>query len=337
MKKYAARLAVLILLCLWPLMAGCEGFQRLGLAADSYVLPGAREVKVVSDQGKTLYKWRQFALRVVGEKGEKLCVALPGGSGWVNADKTLPWEGAPEVWVDLSAPESGAVSIAARGEVPILAELCANGKTHALLLPLDGKGRNLLLTLGTGEYTLTLWEAGLNDEKVRQLKQYAFTAETLPTDQELALMSSVHTCLEDHPLTLIKARELCAGLETDTEKVKALWAWLKKNGAYDRTLARNIQFSEIPDGDHFLRGEKGICCDDAAFMACALRSMGIPCQHVYGLNVRTGNHHAWNRVWLEGEWVIVDVTMDRSRNVKEFAFQKEKYYEPVVGLYEGFH
>lgn len=72
-------------------------------------------------------------------------------------------------------------------------------------------------------------------------------------------------------------------------------------------------------------------------MAAALRSLGIPCQHVYGLNLRTGNQHAWNRVWLGGEWIIVDVTMDRSRRVNTFAPQKGENYASLPGLFDGFH
>lgn len=320
-------------------------WQELGDKSDVYLIKQGEDAVPVRAQpkagAKVRYHWRQFALRAVEyqEGGEWLEVALPGGEGYVQGRFTQPLEKErrPRLRVYTETASEGYVYVASTGQVPLVAEIAAGGRRHQLLLPNDGEWQPLLLTLGPGEYALTVYEAGLYDRPIRLLYRSSFVMAEAPEDTQLALLSSLHTNMAQNPVTAALAQSLCREAKTDEEKVKALWDWLMAHASYDKALARSIQFSEIPDGDGIVRGEKGICSDYAAFMAVGLRAVGVPCKHVYGKNKRTGNQHAWNEVYLDGRWQIIDVTMAQSRGPKKFHTEDAKNYGAENGLWDGYH
>ena len=320
-------------------------WQALGDPADVYLVHKGDAAVSVRAQAKTgakaLYSWRRFALRSPGYAQEESWhrVALPNRDGFIQSGLTqvLPAEGRPRLRFYAKTAPLGYVYIAAAGELPLLMEIQNGDKRHQLLLPGDGMWQPVLLTLGAGTYKLSVYEAGLYDRPVRPLFETFFEMAGAPEDTQLALLSSLHTNMEAHPVTVALARSLCRGAETDLEKVTLLWDWLMGHAAYDKQLAKTIQFSEIPDGDAFVRGEKGICSDYAAFMAVGLRAVGVPVKHIYGKNLRTGNQHAWNEVYLDGKWRIIDATMAQSRGPKKFHAEDAKHYGMEKGLWDGFH
>lgn len=312
-------------------------------AQEEYILLDGGETPVYKKAKKDAakhYTWKQYALRVTGTQGAYTQVALPGGEvGYVRTNKTRPAQEQerPSWAVDTSTAYLGYVYVAAKGELPIVCEIEKDGEVHALLVPNNGKWQAVLLSLGDGAYRLSIYEAGYLDERVRRMDDTRFIIGDLPTDTELALYSNLHTNLEDHPLTIALAHELTTDAMTDREKVEALWGYLMENAQYDTELARTIQYSEMPDGDCFVRGEKGICCDYAAFLACALRELGVPCKHVYGINKKSGNQHAWNEIYLEGEWLLVDATLSRKDKDKHFHTEDPSGYRDDPRFWSGWH
>jgi hypothetical protein len=320
-------------------------FIELGEDSDVYLIKqGDDEVAVRSQPkagAKLRYHWRRFALRAVDYQEEEAWhkVALPGGEGYVQGRFTqlLPAQLRPRLRVHSGTSSMGYVYVASTGQVPLVADISLGDKHHQLLLPNDGEWQPLLLTFGPGKYTLAVYEAGLYDRPIRLLYKCDFSMEQAPADTELALFSSLHTNMAENPVTVALALSLCRDATTDEQKVRALWDWLMTHASYDKALAKGIQFSEIPDGDGIVKGDKGICSDYAAFMAVGLRAVGVPCKHVYGKNKRTGNQHAWNQVYLNGRWQIIDVTMAQSRGPKKFHTEETKNYGAEKGLWDGYH
>jgi hypothetical protein len=320
-------------------------WQTLGDAADVYLLNKSGHDAAVRSQPKngarSLYIWRRFAIRALDYVKEESWhkVALPGKDGFVQSKITevLKEEGRPRLRAYVDTASLGYVYLNAEGELPLVMDLQNGDKHHQLLLPNDGLWQPILLTLGAGKYRLSVYEAGLYDRPIRLLFETFFEAENVPADTQLALLSSLHTNMDANPETVALARSLCQNAKTDLEKITLLWDWLMKHASYDKKLSKSIQFSEIPDGDAFIRGEKGICSDYAAFMAVGLRAVGVPAKHVYGKNLRTGNQHAWNEVYLDGRWQIIDATMAKSRGSKKFHTEDARHYGAEKGMWDGFH
>ena len=320
-------------------------WQALGDASDVYLLHKSDDAISIRAQKKSsskrLYSWKRFALRVVNYTPEETWqkIPLPFADGFVQTKLTVKagLQDRPHLRAYTGTANLGYVFLAASGNVPLLAEISNGEKHHKLLLPNDEQWQPLLLTLGAGKYTLSVYEAGLYDWPIRVLFETSFYIDKVPDDTQLSLLSSLHTNMDANAATVKLAQELCKNAGSDLEKVMLLWDWLMDHAAYDRTLARGIQFSEIPDGDAFIRGERGICCDYAAFMAVGLRAVGVPAKHIYGKNLRTGNQHAWNEVYMDGKWQIIDATMAQSRGPKKFHTESAKHYGAEKGTWDGYH
>ena len=110
------------------------------------------------------------------------------------------------------------------------------------------------------------------------------------------------------------ADEICAGCETDEEKVQAIYQWIIYNLEYDYDYSAFIQYFDIRKT---LRTYKGVCYDFSNLFAALCRSQNIPCYVVDGTSYETAAQHTWDRVYYNGSWWDVDVTNDTTCTAKE--------------------
>ncbi len=119
------------------------------------------------------------------------------------------------------------------------------------------------------------------------------------------------------------ADEICAGCETDEEKVRAFYDWIITNFEYDYDCYPLFQYFDVRKT---LQTKKGICFDFSHLFVAFCRSQNIPCYAVDGVSYKdSAARHTWNRVYYDGTWWNVDITTDNSRtaNGKElYGFHK---------------
>ena len=75
------------------------------------------------------------------------------------------------------------------------------------------------------------------------------------------------------------ADEICAGCETDEEKVQAIYTWMIANMEYDYDYQVLLQYFDVR---RTLSTRKGVCYDFANLFAALCRSQNIPCYVVDG-------------------------------------------------------
>ena len=106
------------------------------------------------------------------------------------------------------------------------------------------------------------------------------------------------------------ADEICAGCDTNAEKVQAIYNWIIHNCEYDYDYHAIIQYFNVR---RTLHTRKGVCYDFSNLFAALCRSQNIPCYVVDGTPYdRTTQNHTWNRVYYNSSWWDVDVTNDLS-------------------------
>ena len=107
------------------------------------------------------------------------------------------------------------------------------------------------------------------------------------------------------------ADEICAGCETDEEKVRAFYNWIITNFEYDYDCYPLFQYFDVRKT---LRTKQGLCFDFAHLFAAFCRSQNIPCYAVDGISrTNSADRHTWNRVYFDGSWWNLDITADNSR------------------------
>lgn len=125
------------------------------------------------------------------------------------------------------------------------------------------------------------------------------------------------------------ARQLTDGIESDYEKVLALHDWICSYMYYD---IDSLSSSEAPPyyATDIVRSRKAVCLGFATLMAALCRSIDIPCNVVSGYALGVGNdtawtdetvvtseqNHAWNEVYADGRWIIIDTTWDCANKIE---------------------
>ena len=106
------------------------------------------------------------------------------------------------------------------------------------------------------------------------------------------------------------ADKICAGCDTDADKVQAIYSWIIQNCEYDYDYLAFIQYFNVR---RTLHTSKGVCYDFSNLFAALCRSQNIPCYVVDGTPYdRSTASHTWNRVYYNNSWWDADVTNDIS-------------------------
>lgn len=90
---------------------------------------------------------------------------------------------------------------------------------------------------------------------------------------------------------------------SERDKVKVIHDWIVNNTRYGELSDRQDQFMT-----GVLYQRQAVCAGYADLFSYAMAVLGIPCELVTGYV--DGGDHAWNRVFIEGEWKYIDVTWD---------------------------
>lgn len=114
------------------------------------------------------------------------------------------------------------------------------------------------------------------------------------------------------------AKSLVKGIDNNYDKAFAIYEWLTTNFYYKSLSNNNQSFSNASMKDLLI--DK--ICDSRDFSTLysyLLRAVGIPARSVYGIGLVNNRdasqstvHHYWNEVYIDGRWIIVDVSMSCS-------------------------
>lgn len=125
---------------------------------------------------------------------------------------------------------------------------------------------------------------------------------------------------------LIADREKELGRKlTETEITKVLYEYIIEKIVYDYNKINNLTNSYLPNIDDTVTTQLGICYDYSSLLAAVLRNQGIPTKMAKGYSTFTEVYHAWNEIYVDGKWVIVDSTTDAYmfQNNAKFEFEKQ--------------
>jgi len=110
--------------------------------------------------------------------------------------------------------------------------------------------------------------------------------------------------------------ELVTGLSDTTEQVRAIYAWIAKNISYDLASYR-FSGNKVHPTEEILKTRKAVCsgysalfkqlCEIAGIKAVVIEGYAKGYDYTPYTKILSTNH-AWNAVFLGGEWHFVDVT-----------------------------
>lgn len=162
------------------------------------------------------------------------------------------------------------------------------------------------LQMGNGDYTVTV------------LKNISGNSYSVVNSFDVALKDGSDVFLSSMQLinwnkstdAVDKAEEIAANLDSSEEKAEAIHDYLISYMSYSIDKARTIKTGYVPDLDEVYSERTGICYDFASTYAAMMRSVGVPTKLVMGTSSNVNGYHAWNEVYLNGSWVVVDNSYD---------------------------
>lgn len=242
---------------------------------------------------------------------------LPEASG------TVVYTGAG-VTIDASHTDQGYVMIRCdEGEKRLKARIATNAQTYYYDLP-GGEAYSVFpLQMGDGTYTIRVMEQVESDlyaVRYGAELQVVLADETVPF-----LYPNQYVWYDADTQTVQKARELASGLTSEKEIANRFYQYVVSHMTYDKEKTAAVTSGYLPNADESLASGKGICFDYAALLAVMLRSEGIPTKMLIGTVTPENLYHAWNSVYIDGEWVWMDATLNGTGH-RESDYISERIY-----------
>lgn len=182
----------------------------------------------------------------------------------------------------------------------------------------DGSLEDFPLQFGSGEYTARIMENIKDDEYYAVASKVFSVALANETDVFLNSVQNIEWDYDMMPIedvqsivsqALINSKEDVLLLSCADD----LYEYIIDNVDYDDQKIFDLVYNYLPDIEQTYVDGKGICYDYASLFAAMLRSINIPTKLVKGYASYNPNvYHAWNEVYLGGEWIVVDTTKDAS-------------------------
>lgn len=177
---------------------------------------------------------------------------------------------------------------------------------------LNNKKESLPIQLGDGSYTVKILQ-NTSGNRYKVLDKSTLTVKgSNSLDVYLSSSQPVYWAGMDKLDTLTKS--LTLNLNTDKEKINAIYSFIIQEIKYDNNKINNISTDYVPQLEETINSKTGICYDYAALFAGMLRSEGIHTKLVKGYKNDMKEYHAWNEVLIDGDWVIIDTTYDAALN-----------------------
>ncbi|GEM_PF-545745 len=162
------------------------------------------------------------------------------------------------------------------------------------------------LQMGNGNYTITVYE-NVGGTSYTAAAKFDVTLE----DSSRVFLNSIQLInWNSSTNAVVKAREIASAYGSDEAKAKAIHDFLSSYMSYDSAKASSVSSGYIPNISSVYASGSGICYDFASTYAAMLRSVGIPTKLIMGYSSNVTGYHAWNKVYLNGSWVVVDNSYD---------------------------
>ena len=122
-------------------------------------------------------------------------------------------------------------------------------------------------------------------------------------------------------------KKITVNLKSDEDKAYASLVWIVRNIDYDWYKYEQIEKiqekkgrrsrAHVPEGGDILKTRLGVCADIAQLYIDMLKKVGVKAVYVRGCagqltknktECEGGSWHAWNAVWIDKQWELVDPT-----------------------------
>ena len=219
-------------------------------------------------------------------------------------------------------------------------QVLKDGNNIAYNLAGDGSIEDFPLQYGDGAYTARIME-NIEDDEYLIVESKSFDV-VLSSENDVYLNSVQnidwnYDMIPIEDVRYIIVQSLLAAPE-DTlyfSCTEDLYDYVINHIDYDNDKVLDLLYDYLPDIEQTYVEGKGICYDYASLLAAMLRSINVPTKLVKGYaSYAPDTYHAWNEVYIDGQWVIIDPTRDAALLSSGMPFEPQKDPDEYNVVYE---
>lgn len=214
-------------------------------------------------------------------------------------------------YIDLSNSEHGVITVTSP-DLSLKIKLMVSSGGQRIFYNIVEEHQSFSLQFGNGNYSFELYSniSGDSYELIAKKSSYIL----IEDDLEPFLSKIQNVNWEDDMEPIIKAEELAAASYDDMDKLSAIYDFVINSMVYDYDKIQGLTYTYIPDIESVYSNGKGICYDYASLLAAMLRSVDIPAKVIKGYREGISDYHAWNEVYIDGQWITLDPTIDSANH-----------------------
>ncbi len=212
--------------------------------------------------------------------------------------------------IDASTVQEGYIGARGSAASRLKLQVTCGQMSYNYDLPADNTPIYAPLNMGDGSYTFRIMQ---NTDGSNYVEVGSTSAAVQLADPFAPFLHPNVFCdYTPQSACVAKARELAAGAQNQGDVVRNVYDWMVEAIAYDSEKASQLAdvTGYVPDPDETLSTGKGICFDYASLAAAMFRSLGLPCKVITGYVSPGDLYHAWNMIYIDGEWMSAEITVE---------------------------
>lgn len=191
--------------------------------------------------------------------------------------------------------------------------------------------KSIPLKDGAGKYKLSIF-ASKNESRYVSSYAYVNAQEVINNDtRDLSYLLPSENVQSTNAQIVELAKSLTENAETERDAVLKIHQYIIHNISYDMDAFTTGSYkTKAYDAITVLNNQTSFCAGYSNLFAALTRAAGIKTRVINGTVDRAGERleHAWNQVFVDGEWKFVDTTWDTGRtDLKYFLPTEEKFGE----------
>ena len=281
-KKLKNRYSFLIILFLIIFLTGCASNNETGLSFGN-------DNSAISPLGADI----ESATPHKGIRDNTPVCMVPKADGLITYGNDF-------VTVDASDSENGYLMILYKGSSSKVKLQITGSNATTYTYNLHNEYESFPLTSGSGNYNVAVYE-NISENQYATIFEKKIAVD-IKNEFVPYLYPNQYVNFGSQSKVVEVASKLSYSADNDIDVVTNVYNYIITNISYDYNKAKSVKSGYIPDVDHILESQKGICFDYAALMTAMLRSQQIPTRLEIGYAGEA--YHAWISIYLsEKGWV----------------------------------
>lgn len=206
-----------------------------------------------------------------------------------------------------------------------------SGKSEDYIYRVEGGEISGTISLrhGAGTYAIGVHETSEDNQYGQFWTVAKYNLQNLDTRDLSFLLPSKHVQSQNEEIVEL-AKRIVSGSKSQREAVVRINRWMMDNIEYDWSAYRDGSYvKKSYTASETLESRVAVCQGFANLFAAIARASGIKTRFVSGLGVSNAGSgaHAWNQVYIEGQWLNIDSTWDQNLNNTVYIFMSDANFE----------